>query len=181
MDTEAGGWMRTSFSRVVYLEVNTCSADFNGPWVSLDPLHGFLPTIKFLRVCTINFPASRILNLAYSFPLLQSLSILGDDVSTIDEDELSVQLTTVQPPSPSAFTGCLEILLETGLGPIVSRLLSLPGDFRFRNLDVAWNDEDDIPRTNAPIERCYSTLKSFNIDCKISGTFFQQRCVPTDG
>ena len=67
-DTQEGGWILT-FSCVQRLEV-----DIDNQISFITPFHGFSPAIKSLHIKSSPFPFSRILNLIYSFPLLEDLS-----------------------------------------------------------------------------------------------------------
>ena len=165
-DAEEDGWI-TAFTRVVHFELDIRKRNFNDPAVSLVPFHAFSPIIRSLRVTTNRFPPSRTFDLINSFPLLEDLSVATYDGSR-SYDGHNNRSTAVQPLSPPLFTGFLELLVE--MGPIASRLLSLPGRLHFRKLNLAWSHENDVSFTTALVESCGSTLESLYIDCRLGAS-----------
>ena len=168
-DAEEGGWIRT-FCRVVWFEVEVSETD-SGEWtVSFFPFHGFSPAVRSLVVTSTVLSASNTLNLVYSFPLLEDLTVNTYDESD-DDDSPDEQPVIIQPLNPPAFTGSLNIFIDREMEPIVSPLLSLPGTLCFREIKLHWKDERDVSMTAMLAEKCCATLESLSISCSLSGTF----------
>lgn len=168
-DATDGGWIPT-FSSLACLEVDTRGC--YEPNLSLAPFHGFSHTVKTLCVLSVDFSTSHILDLACSFPLLESLTVYKfNDASFYEDGRLDMQPTPFQPSSAPAFTGLLEAHVDRGLSPLISQLLSLPIGLRFQRLTLTWSRVEDISLTMELVERCCFTLKSLSIDCKLSGMF----------
>ena len=170
-----------TFPRVVNLHLNLVGAGSEvhpSPLarpesaVSLVPLHGFSPALRSLGVTFSPHPASPIFDLAYSFPLLEDLSVVTDYWFSGD-DGFDRQETAVQPSDPPALTGSLELSAVGGMDPIASRLLSIPSGLKFRELKLLWNREGDILSTIELVEKCSSTLESLRIQSKLNGASAQ--------
>jgi len=164
VDAEEGGWIRT-FSHVVHFRVD--AMETTGSLISLVPFHGFSPTIETLHVNFIAIPSSRIFNLILSFPLLKNVSVVTYDglidYEVLDDRYLTpLRLHTLNPP---AFTGCLELSMGTGMGPIASRLLTLEGCLHFRKLRLVLQKGDDILLATTLVESCCATLESLYLKC----------------
>jgi hypothetical protein len=156
-DAEAGSWIG-GFSRVVHLELGR-----RGLWAwdaSFVPFHGFSLAIKSLRMTFIVPPYSRIFNLILSFPLLEDLAVDSPAVRDPEWDAIPI---AAQPPSPPVLTGSLELHQRGGMGPFARRLLSLQSGIHFRELSLAWNDDEDLLTTTAMVEACAHTLESLKI------------------
>jgi hypothetical protein len=161
-DAEPGGWIR-GFSRVVHLAVHSqaTTADRSS---SLVPFHGLSPVLKSLRVTVLAPLSSQIIDLVFSFPLLEDLAVATCyGTSTDYGDSPNKLLTTVQPSSPPAFTGSFELYVTGGMESVTRRLLSLPGGIHFRRLNLSWFHEADPSATVALVERCSHTLESLKI------------------
>jgi len=166
-DAEPGGWIR-GFSQVEYLEVGSERSNEDEARASLVPLHGFSPIIKSLYVDFTFLPSSRIIDLVFSFPLLEDLTVIT--AYDIDDYDYSDELpTVVQPSNPPVFTGSLT-LSRGGMTPIARRLLSLPSGIHFRRLDLMQFHDEDVPSTTRLVEDCSHTLESFDITCSLYGT-----------
>jgi len=163
-EVEAGGWIR-GFSRVVRL-VMVGQYVFSRGWeFSFALFHGFSPVIKSIRISTLGFLSSQLLDLILSFRLLEDLSIINCYGRTPDG-----LLAVARPSGLPAFTGSLGLDMRGGMQPIARRLLSLPGHIHFRKLTLKWSREEDIPLTVAFVERCSRTLESLDITCSLNGT-----------
>jgi len=163
-DAEAGGWIR-GFSRVLRLVVGGDPYFPNTLTASLTPFHGFSP-IKSLYVNTFIIPPSRVFDFILSFPLLEDLTVKSCSMP-IGIDDLSDSLsTTVQSSSSPVFSGMLKLSMMRGVKHIAHGLLSLPDGIRFRELDLTWGEEGDIPLTTEFVERCSHTLESLDVTCK---------------
>jgi len=163
-DAEASDWIR-GFSRVVNLKLDALQTYFEGAEIFLVPFHRLSPTVKSLYVDLTVLPPSRIFNLVLSFPLLEDLILVGNDTSIPihNGDGSDGFPTTIQLTNSPALTGSLELQLGGRIGPIVPRLLSLPGGIRFRNLNLTLCREEDHSLVNALLEGCSYTLESLNI------------------
>jgi hypothetical protein len=160
---EAGSWIR-GFSRIVRLEVGTY-LDLDEPVISLVPFHGLSPVLKSLRVTAPALPPSCIFDLFLSFPLLEDLAVTthGMWVRHNDNSKEDEMPTNPQPSSPPVLTGSLKLDLFGGMKPITSRLLSLPGGIRFRELTLTWLHKEDLSTTTRLVEECSHTLESLDI------------------
>jgi len=167
-DAETGGWI-AGFSRIVRLEVG----DPVSSAVSLVPFHGLSPIIKSLRVEFIAFPSSQMFDLVLSFPLLEDLTVATHYKSQADIFDGRSTSTVIQPQNPPTFTGSLGLFLRGGMGPIVHRLLSLPGGIHFWKLDLEWSYEGDTSSLVALVEGCTHTLESLDITCDLPSTSTQ--------
>ena len=85
------------------------------------------------------------------------------DMFDRDDRALNEQPITISPSSSSAFIGTLKLRLRVGMGPIVSRLLSLPNGLYIRRLDLMWNHVTDAVFTTVLVNECCSTLESLRI------------------
>jgi len=120
---------------------------------------GVSPFVKSLRVIHVTFPPSQLSDLILSFPLLEDLSVIN-----CYRDHLSdAGSTAIQSSNLPMFTGSLDLLLRGGMKPVVHRLLSIPGDIRFRKLTLRWFCKEDILLTIALVEKCSHTLESLDI------------------
>jgi len=132
------------------------------------------------RVCDLSCPISTILTRKRTSPLadfrLHSLispsrtpgpSLLQD----FDDGNSSNDPSTfVQPSSPPALTGSLNLEPAGGMELIVGQLLSIPGGIHFRGLDLRCCRAEDLSSIIALVEGCSNTLKSLNITCRLGGT-----------
>ena len=171
-DVEDGGWIPT-FSRVLHLDLDLggiTTREFNG--ARRLPLHGFSSALKSLRLHFNALPPSQISDLIDSFPLLMNLSVsnLIRLPGNKDRRALVWKSIAAEHSSLPPFTGSLDLCLGGGMGPIVLRLLSLPGGLHFRKLHPQRNHVDDTPSTKKLIESCSSTVESLEIHCRYPGT-----------
>ncbi|KAF9645262.1 hypothetical protein BDM02DRAFT_604398 [Thelephora ganbajun] len=74
-DAQEGGWIR-AFSNVIQLVVLSSFRNLDDSAVPLVPFHNFSPALKSLHVASKTFPCTRILNLVYSFRLLEDLDLI---------------------------------------------------------------------------------------------------------
>jgi hypothetical protein len=174
-DAEAGGWIR-GFSCVVHL-VLADGGSFPGGSLSLVPFHGFSPALKSLYMVFTILPLPWVPNLILSFPLLEDLTVLAfPEDASIDSGDGSDRLpTAAQPPSPSMFTGTLELSLN-GIKYITRQLLSLPGGIHFRKLDLEWFHEEDRSGIIELVEGCSHTLESLRISLKLRSASILPLC-----
>ena len=159
-DAEEGGWIK-GFSRVVHLEVGS-RLYIDGSRVSFVPLHRLSPVVKSFRTNFVILPSSQILDLILSFPLLEDLTAVAHSVGGSDRPP-----TVVQPSSPPAFTGTLNLFLTGGTEHITRRLLSLPGGIHFRELVLTWFREEDPSLTMALVDKCSHTIEALDITCHL--------------
>jgi len=169
-DAEAGGWIR-GFSRLVRLEMDSLGCYPPEPVTSLAPFHRFSHTAKSLLVHSAIIPPSQIFNFILSFPILEDLTVIRHGSSVYGDDDGSSYgpSTADQPSNPPAFTGTLGLSLSTGMGPIASKLLSVPGGIHFRSLTLTWHCEEDLLLATALVEECSHTLESLDITCDFVG------------
>jgi hypothetical protein len=97
-DAEPGGWIR-GFSRIVHLSVGNRRLSVDGSF-SLVPFHGLSPNVKSLYITVHALPPSRMINLIFSFPLLEDLAVFTSSKTSPDNrDSPNRLLTAVQPSS----------------------------------------------------------------------------------
>lgn len=133
----------------------------NGSRISFTPFHGFSPILETLHIDSIPIPSSHIFNLILSFPL-KNIAVItygGSDHAMVFGDRYLAPIKP-HPLNPPAFTGYLELSIFTGIGPIVSRLLSLPGCLRFQRLDLMLHRGYDMLLAMALVESCCATLET---------------------
>lgn len=172
-DRDAGGWIR-AFSNVCSFEVCTEEEDFNFR-VSLVPFHGFSPSLKSLSFITRSLHFEKMLNLAFSFPLLENLSVDHAGVSNRDyegdedddPDEILVRTPEVYPP----FNGKLDLsFLPWNLAFFPNELSKVPNGIRFRELSLlCYSEKSSVEPLKALVAMCSNTLES--LDLRYLGTF----------
>ena len=175
-DVEEGGWIPT-FSQVVHFElwIPGPRVDVDQPGLVLIPFHGFSPALRSLRVSSPGFLFAPVSDLIHSFSCLQDLVVVTYNPFDCSHSFYK-QLFAIQPPGPLAFRGTLELSLDMGIGPIASRLLSLPNSLHFRELCLARYHEEDILLTTALVERCSPTLEILKIECTLTGATIHRSC-----
>jgi len=179
VDAKAVDWIDwiTAFSRVVHWEIDGHGTPVAWLPTSFTPIHGFSPVIKSLRVDFPILPASGIFNLILSFPLLEDLSVITYFGELTEDGDGSCGLpTAVQLPNSPTFTGSLFLSMSGGMGPVSSRLLSLPGGIHFRKLTLRWFHEADGPLIAALVRECSDALESLKIDLTTSCTSIPHLC-----
>ena len=146
-------WIR-SFTQIVELQVDPTSWGFPDPFrgVSLVHLRGLLPTLGSLRTVHCSIPLPEVLNLIYSFPLLEELYLdfpLTGVESGIDE-------WTIPSTSPK-LTGSLS--LDECTPPLIRGLLDFPDGLHFSEVSVGCL-ADQTQLTADLVSGCISTLES---------------------
>jgi len=164
-DAEAGGWIR-GFSSAERLEL---IAYPNGSEISPLAFHGFSPIVKSLCLNLYTISPSQIFDLTLSFPLLQDLTVIVNDVKPIDGNDPSQLSTVVQSPN-QPMTGILDLSQCRWMGSVANRLLSLPGGIHFWKLALKWSRPEDISLAKALVEECSHTLEHIKIACGFLGT-----------
>ena len=154
-DVREDSWI-SMFSSVVRFKIV-------GSPPSLVPLHGFSLVLTHLHLSLWDFRPSQILDLIYSFPLLEDVSMECFGTPSADDDDGGLP-TTIQPRGSPVLTRTLELSMWRGMDPVATRLLSLPNGLRFRNLDLTLHCEADHLLTTALVEECCLTLESLRID-----------------
>lgn len=162
-DGEPGGWI-TGFSRVVRFVINSLSMLDHWPTVTFTPFHGFSPAIKSIRVVFVFCPPSKFLDLIFSFPLLEDLTVMVEAETSEDNPPTTAQLS-----NPPPFTGSLELRHRGGIKPVARRLLSLPSGIHFRKLTLGWFGEEHLALITRLVVECSNTLESLDITCHIPG------------
>ena len=147
VDAEAGGWIRT-FYNLVHLHLEGFRL---GERVSLAPFHGLSPTLRSLHLIYTSLEVS---DLICSFPLLEDLALIHPSQGSD---------TWNPPPASPKLTGTLNLNIFEGIGPVVCRLLGLPGGLHFVKITVGCINADAKPTTDL-VSRCSDTLESLSID-----------------
>lgn len=119
------------------------------------------------------FPASCIFKLMVLFPLLQELTTekFEPDGDSECDGWPAANLQSMR-------SICLTSVEGIGLGPVLSRILTLPGGLRLSILDVTLHSKQDIELTAALVERC-SALEFLYLRSKITGKSFSA-CIYID-
>ena len=163
VDAEEGGWI-TAFSRVVRLKVDTEDAMVND-LVSLIPLHGFSPVVKFFHAIISCHHSSPIFDLVLSFPSLMDLSTISDCSLAFHNDAFDRESLLTQPSSRLSLIGSLSLSVRRGMHPIAPRLLTLQGGLRFRRLKLTCFYVGDFSLATKLVGSCRSTLEDLEVEC----------------
>ena len=131
----------------------------------LVPFHGFSSVVKSLCVDIFVLPSSEIFDLVLSLPLLEDLTVVSYN-ALADENDDPDQLPTTALPSTPPMIGSLSLFRWEGLKPLARRLLSLPGDIHFQNINLTLLYEEDFSSATALVEGCSHVLKSLDISCE---------------
>ena len=142
----------SSFRNVTSLSLHVRPTE--GSPISFTRLHGFAPYLKSLEMKFSFLRPSDILDLVYSFPRLDNLSLAG--LSMTPEAEGS-------PSKPLNFSGSLGLIMLRGIGVMTDHLSSLPGGVHFRKLALTWNNDRDSSSAMALISACASTLENLHL------------------
>ena len=103
-----------------------------------------------------------IFDLILLFPLLEGLTAAVDRTQADDNDGPD-GLPTITLPSTPPMTGSLNLYKVTEMKPFALLLLSIPGGFHFRELNLTLTREDDLSSVTALVEGCSQTLKHLDI------------------
>lgn len=153
-------WIRP-FTQIEELSVNEWAwRDFPKP-ISLAHLHRLSPTLKSLHLIRHSSSLSEVFNFVRSFPLLENLRL---DVIVPFGTNFDLQATSSTSPSP-LLTGTLvlDVPMNGGIRPIVTKLLEIPDGLRFRRIEVRSPVVTD-GSTMELVSSCSQTLKSLHID-----------------
>jgi len=167
VDGEEGGWMQT-FSHIERLVVRCTWTNFSAPEFSLVPFHKFSRTLKSLCVTSLLLPHSQVFSLVRSLPLLEDLTLIGHDMSTVDGNASDTSPTIIPSTSP-ALTGTLELLLYQGMLHTTHLLLDLPNGLHFRKLSLSWCDEGDLSWMVKLVAACSNTLECLDVTRELYG------------
>ena len=171
-----GCWV-SAFSRVVDLKMNIVGRIGENKAISLVPFHRFSPVLKCLDILYSDIPPSKIFKFICSFPLLEDVLLRTLDHSLTERDHsLTERPIIVQPSSSPVFSGTLTVRHGAEIGPIASRLLSLPGGLRFRRLCLLFCCKADISITTVLVEKCSCTLEFIYVDSRSFGTSVLHLC-----
>jgi hypothetical protein len=166
-DGDANGWIR-AFSNVCVFDVDTTNEDFDFK-VSLVPFHGFSPSLKSLTFKARSLHFEKMLNLAFSFPLLEDLTVehAGEGDEDDNLDEIMVRVPEVYPP----LSGKLDLsFLPWKLEFFADELSKIPNGIRFRKLSLlCYSWKHSVEPLKALVAGCSNTLESLNI--RYIGTF----------
>ena len=146
----------SSFRNITVLCLNVYSVGPVNPGQPnfLAQLHGFAPSLKWLRLAFTSLPVSDIMSLICSFPLLDNLLLHGIPTSS---DAIVI------PPKTPTLNGklCLSVYLEMRM--VVDQLLSLPGGIHFREMTFPWiTGQSPAPMMDL-ISACSRTLECIHL------------------
>ena len=140
-----------SFCNIVELEVETTNQ--HDSHVSLVPLHGVSPTLKFLSLRYVVLKFSEILNLICSFPLLEDLTLIHRDNSgALEEYDI--------PSTSPKLTGTLT--LDNKYFSMTRALTSLPNGLRFSKI-VVLQPVHHAESTLELLSKCSDTLETLSM------------------
>ena len=125
-----------------------------GSFISLAQLHGFTPCLKYLRMVFRELPLSDVLNLVYSFPLLDDLLLTGIPMASDAK---------VAPSITPRFSGILFLAIYREMRNMVNHMLSLPGGLHFRELILPWICDEDLPPMMDLMHACSRSLESLKV------------------
>ena len=167
-DAAEAGWIPT-FSGVVHLYLdNFLTSIPSHSEISLTPFYKFSSTLKQLFVASSVLPRLRVFNLIYSLPLLEDLSLIGDDTST-DDGESDESRAVVPPHASPKFTGILQLLLFGGMAASTRQLVRAPRGIHFRIVKLSWSKEEDLRSIEELIVVCSATLEHLDITHQVKG------------
>ena len=155
---EDGRWIQ-GFSCVEQLILNDT--------ISFAPFHIFATSLRSLCVDSGTIPHSQTFDLIRSLPLLEDLTLRGDD---IDREPRRLP-TPVSSSTPPALTGTLELSMYEGMEKTIPEMLNLPGGLRFRELQLSWCGGIEFPSVAKLVAACSDTLERLDIECDIDSTF----------
>ena len=141
------------FYNVTCLVLHVLPVD--GSFVSLAQLHGFTPSLNSLHMTFPVLPSSDILDLVYSFPLLDDLLLTGTAPVASD--------AKMAPSISPRFSGILYLAVYREMRNMANHLLSLPGGLHFRELILPWICDEDLPPMMDLIYACSRSLKSLKV------------------
>ena len=133
--------------------------------LSLAPLCGFSFTVRSLRMKFGEYQSFEVLDLIYSLPLLEDLSL----VCNYGRQRFGVWNNT-NFTSPR-FTGTLELRFLRGMRLFACRLLDLPNGIHFKKIAVYWSSQDDVGLTMDLVAKCSRTLECLEIRNNMMGVF----------
>ena len=136
--------------------------------ISLAPFHRLAASLKALNVTFTLLSRTQIFYLICSFPLLEDLTLSGDDIA-VDEDE-SGEPPAAVPSTSLALTGTLDLSLGANIGRILRQLLCLPSGLHFRKLDMLRCCAQDMHREVEMVAACSGTLEYLKISCQVDGS-----------
>ena len=158
-DMEESDWIQ-GFPRVEQLIVD-CEY-----WTDFLSFQKLGPSLKSILMTFSYLPHSQIFDLIRSLPFLEGLALIGEVIDTDESDGLPASVVSSSP----ALTETLYILVSEGISRTLCDLLVLPGGLRFRELELAWCHEPDLPHVTEMVDACSDTLKCLDIGYEIEGT-----------
>jgi len=157
-DVEGADWI-TTFSCVVQLRLN------GHPILPFALFHGLSHNLKSLYVRYIEFSCPELFGFICSFPLLENLDLVGEEV--LEDDANDFHGLQTSPP----LTGSLKLVVFGGMGSAPRHLLSLPNGLRFRELVFLLVLEKDLRWIRELVSKCSDTLECLDVKYKWIGTF----------
>ena len=164
---EDSSWI-CGFFRVERLIVDCEWAGSNISSISLAPFHRLAASIKALDVTFTLLSRAQIFDLICSLPLLEDLTLSGDDLA-VDDDESGELLATI-PSTPLALTGTFDLFLCASVGRILRQLLCPPNGPHFRKLDMSRCRAQDLHRVVEIMAACSGTLEYLKITCQVDNS-----------
>ena len=159
---EDSRWIQ-GFRRVEQLTLNCIPPDPDTGIVSLIPFRILATSLRSLCVYSGIIPHSQTFGLIRSLPLLEDLTLRGND---IDEESMRPSMTV--PPSTSpAVTGSLKLFMYEGMENALREMLDLPGGLHFRELQLTWCGKSEFPWVAKLVATCSDTLECLDITCDI--------------
>ena len=160
-------WIR-GFSSVDRLIVDCKWVSSDIASISLVPFHKLAASFKALDLTFVLLSLNQIFDLIRSLPLLEYLTLSGDDI-TVEDYELSEPPATVS-STPLVSTGTLALFLHASVGRILHQLLCLPSGLHFRRLDMSQCRVQDLLQVVETVAACSSTLEYPRILCQVNGS-----------
>ena len=127
-------WIR-GFSSVDRLIVDCKWVSSDIASISLVPFRMLAASFKALHLTFDLLSLNQIFDLIRSLPLLEYLTLSGDD-TTVEDYEPSEPPATVS-STPLVSTGTLALFLHASIRRILRQLLCLPSGLHFRRLDMS--------------------------------------------
>ena len=162
-DINESSWIR-SFSNVNRLILSPNPSAIDPLFI---PLRGLSRSLRSLEVA-FSIPHPHVFNLICSLPLLEDLSLAGQETTTDGEDDVA---STIVPSALPLLTGSLELLLfQRSMVETPRLLLGLPGGLHFRTLELSWFCEGDLRQVADLVVACSETLETFCVIYASYGT-----------
>ena len=162
---EDSRWIQ-GFRHVERLILNCISPDPKTGIIPLTPFYVFATSLRSLWIDSGVLPHSQTFDLVRSLPLLEDLTLIGDDM---DEEPREPPTTVTSSPTSPRLTGTLGLLMYEGMGNTLREMLNLQGGLHFRELQLSWCGGPEFRWVEKLVAACSHTLERLDIKSDIEG------------